>query len=188
MNKKWMVMVALLLVFSGCASVRVSQDYDPQTAFDGWRFFRWAAAIQPKTGDPRIDNPFRDQRIRAAIERELANKGFVRSDAATDAYQVRYQYLLRPRLESGGSSSGIGFGFGNYGYAGGIAIGTGANIREYDQAMLIIDFLESQSDELLWRGTGAQRFIEYSDPVKTTRDIDRLVGKIIAQFPPVKHF
>ena len=66
----------------------------------------------------------------------------------------------------------------------GVAIGTGNNIREYDEGSLTIDFVDAASQTLLWRGTGTQRFQEYKDPEKASRDIDTLVEKILAQFPP----
>jgi hypothetical protein len=88
------------------------------------------------------------------------------------------------KLESGGSSGGVGFGIGSYGRHGGIAIGTGNQVREYDEGSLTIDLVDADSAALLWRGTGTQRFREYKDPEKASRDINTLVEKIIAQFPP----
>jgi hypothetical protein len=87
-------------------------------------------------------------------------------------------------MESGGTSGGIGFGLGSYGRHGGIAIGTGNSIHEFDEGTLTVDFVDAASQQLIWRGTGTQRFKEYDDPEKTSRDINTLVEKIMAQFPP----
>ena len=168
----------------GCSGIRVAQDYDPQTRFDGLQSYQWAMVTQPKSGDPRIDNPLRDTRIRAAVERVLADKGLYRSQDENPGFLIRYQYTLRQKIESTGTSSGIGFGYGRHGRYGGVAVGTGDSIRQYDEGTLIIDFKASGSDELLWRGTGTQRFREYDDPAKTSRDINQLVEKILGQFPP----
>jgi hypothetical protein len=57
-------------------------------------------------------------------------------------------------------------------------------VREYDEGSLTIDLVDADSAALLWRGTGTQRFREYKDPEKASRDINTLVEKILAQFPP----
>lgn len=184
MKKGWIAFVVAALVVTGCSGIRVSQDYDPATDFRLMSTFDWADETQAKTGDPRIDNPLRDTRIREAVERLLTKKGFVRPDGGTPSFLVRYQYLLRSKIESDGTAGSIGFGIGSYGRHGGIAIGTGNNVREYDEGSLVIDLVAPASDALLWRGTGTQRFREYADPEKTSGDINALVERILVQFPP----
>jgi hypothetical protein len=174
-----------MLVIMGCSGIKVSQDYDPATDFRSLQTFRWATPSQEKTGDPRIDNPLRDTRIRAAITRLLTDKGFTLAEDDTPTFLVRYQYLLRQKIESNGTSGGIGFGIGSYGSHGGIAIGTGNRVREYDEGSLVVDILDAATDMLLWRGTGTQRFREYDNPAKTSADIDALVGKVLEPFPPI---
>lgn len=184
MSVAWPVVTVTTLVLHGCAGVQVHQDYDPSTDLKALKSYRWETERQAKTGDPRIDNPLRDTRIRTAVERVLTEKGFTRSTGETPTFVIRYQYVLRQRVESSGASSGIGFGIGRYGRHGGIAIGTGDTLRQYDEGMLVVDFLVPDSDQLLWRGTGNQRFRQYDDPTKTSRDINRLVEAVLKQFPP----
>lgn len=186
MRKLWLVVAATALVIYGCSGVRVSQDYDPATDFKSMQTYRWESESQPKTGDLRIDNPLRDTRIRAAVTRQLNQKGFIASTDGAPTFLVRYQYTLRQKIESDGTRGGIGFGIGSYGSRGGIAIGTGSNVREYDEGTLTIDFVDATSPTLLWRGTGIQRFREYDNPEKASQDINTLVEKILSQFPPIK--
>lgn len=182
MRTIWLVIATTLAIFSGCSGVQVNQDYDPATSFTSMSTYDWATATQEKTGDPRIDNPLRDTRIRTAVERQLQDKGYVKATGDPPTFLVRYQYVLRQKIESDGS--GIGFGVGSYGRHGGIAIGTGNSIREYEEGALVIDFADPQSESLIWRGTGNQRFKMYDDPQKAKQEIDMLVEKIMAQFPP----
>jgi hypothetical protein len=184
MRKTWLAVLAATLILGGCSGIQVNQDYDPATNFKSMQTYRWESEAQEKTGDLRIDNPLRNTRIRTAVERQLSSKGFVKSANGTPTFLVRYQYTLRQKIESGGAGGGIGFGIGSYGRHGGVAIGTGNDIREYDEGSLTIDFVDPASQTLLWRGTGTQRFREYKDPEKASRDIDMLVEKILAQFPP----
>lgn len=184
MKPLWLVTIAAALMLIGCAGIRVSQDYDPATHFGPITTYNWQSPTQEKTGDWRIDNPLQDARIRAAVDRLLAEKGVNRSTDATPAVLVRYRYVLRPKLESDGAGSGIGFGIGSYGRHGGVAFGTGGGVRQYDEASLIIDLIDPETDALIWRGSGTQRHTEHDDPVKATTAIDRLVERILAQFPP----
>lgn len=184
MKKGWITIVAAILAVVGCSGIRVSQDYDPVTDFASLKTFRWAADTQVGTGDARIDNPLRNSRIRSAVERLLQDKGYVLATEKGPSFLVRYQYDLRRQIESDGTAGGFGFGVGSYGRHGGIGIGTGNNVSEYDEGALVIDMVDPDSEALLWRGTGTQRFMEYADPEKTIEDINALVEKILAQFPP----
>lgn len=186
MKNRWSMIVLAILVTTGCSGIQTSQDYDPATDFQSIKTFGWASPSQPQTGDQRIDNPFRDARIRAAIQRRLEEKGFVfKPDQAAD-FLVRYQYTLRRRIDSAGTGGGIGFGIGSYGRSGGIAIGTGNDVREVDEGTLVIDLVSAGSDALLWRGNGTERFQEYDDPNQAGQDINKLVETILNQFPPPK--
>jgi hypothetical protein len=184
MKRGWIAAFATIVLVLGCSGVKVGQDYDPAMDFGSMETFQWESKSQEKTGDPRIDNPLRDTRIRVALERMLAEKGYHRSTDETPTFLIRYQYALRRKMESGGTSGGIGFGIGSFGRHGGIAIGTGNSVREFDEGTLTVDLVDAASQHLIWRGTGTQRFSEYDNPEKTSRDINRLVEKIMAQFPP----
>jgi len=184
MKKGWIALLLTTLIAVGCSGINVSQDYDPTTNFGTITTFRWESETQKATGDPRIDNPLRDTRIRSALERLLGEKGLYLSTNNPPAFLIRYQYALRRKMESGGTSSGIGFGIGSYGRRGGVAISTGNSIREYDDGALTIDFVDAASQDLIWRGTGTQRFSQYDNPEKTSRDINTLVETILSQFPP----
>ena len=182
MQRNGLIMLTVALL-AGCSGITVSQDYEPTTNFESLRTFAWSSETQENTGDPRIDNPLRVARIRAAVERLLADKGFLPATVDAPGFLIRYQETLRRKIESDGAGGGIGFGIGSYGRHGGIAIGTGGTVREYEAVSLVIDVTDA-TGALLWRGTGTQRFREYDDPAKATEDIDALVAKILEQFPP----
>lgn len=184
MTIRWIALTFTILAAVGCSGIKVSQDYDPATDFRYMQTFSWASDTQEKTGDLRIDNPLQDARIREAVESLLREKGFKEAVDASADFLVRYQYTLRRKIDSDGTGGGIGFGIGSYGSHGGIAIGTGNSIREYDEGTLTIDVIDAESKALLWRGSGSQRVTEYSDPAESSRDIHEWVEKILNPFPP----
>jgi hypothetical protein len=172
----------------GCSSVQVSQDYLPETPED--RFFdlktyQWQSEKQKLTGNQLIDNPLLIKRIRTAIDHTLAEKGYRLITDGEPDFVVAYSYSLRAKIESGGSGSSVGFGFGTFGRFGGVGIRTGQEIREYDQATLLIDLINPQSGDLLWRGNGTRRVGQHPTPEKTTKMINEMVLRILDQFPPL---
>ncbi len=185
---RWLLMLILLSVsiFFGCSTVQVGQDYDPAKTFSHLRTYDWQSKIQEKTGDPRVDNPLIDTRIRKAVDRSLMGKNYPKVSNGTPDFYVAYQFVIHRKIESDSLQSGVGFGFGSYGNFGGIGIGTGGDISEYDEGMLIIDIIDAKSGGLLWRGTGTRRVSLQSDPEKTTQNVNETVDKIMAQFPPIQ--
>ena len=105
------VIVAVALGLAGCSGIQVSQDYDPQPLFGIRQTFAWSTDKQPETGDPRIDNPLRDDRTRAAVERVLAAKGLHPSTTGKADFLIAYQYALRrkwdPPAPAAASVSGL---------------------------------------------------------------------------------
>lgn len=179
-----MVCLWLATALSGCASVRVNQDYDVASDFSQFQTFGWASEAQPKTGDIRTDNPLLDARIRKAVEQALAGKGLRQVNNETPDFTAAYRLAVQSKIESSPVSIGVGTGFGiGSGSYGGIGVGT-SNVESYDEGLLIIDFTDTNNGDLIWRGTGSMRLARHSDPQKTTEDVNRLVDKILAQYPP----
>ena len=185
-TRKWICLMVILLGITGCSGIRVSQDYGPNTRFGQLTTFAWASPTQEKTGDPRIDNPLLDERIRTAVTRVLTQKGYTLTTDRAPTFSVRYRYLLHQQLDSGGSSISFGVGsFGDHsGIGTGIGVGTGTGAALQEEGELVIDLMQGTSDTLLWRGSGIHPFKRYTDPSKATAAMDTLVEKILAPFPP----
>ena len=181
---KHVIYLISLVLFAGCSGIEVSQDYHMTADFSNLKTFDWHSAKQKKTGDLRVDNPLLDSRIRKAVDRSLAQKGFQRKSKGTPDFYVGYKYAILKRIRSERVRSGIGFGFGGSGSFGSVGIGTGSDIREYDEGMLVIDITNTKNGKLLWRGTGTRRVSKHADPKERTKKVNQTVEKILAQFPP----
>jgi len=172
--------LAILILPMACTTVQVSQDYNLQTDFSQYQRFQWVAKPRDQTGDVRIDNPLLDARIRKAVEETLKNRGFAEAPAEKADFLVDYQLAVRSRLETDTYRSGIGYGYWPYWGWGGYE----TTVREYDEGILVIDFIDADSNELVWRGIGTRRLRQYSNPQEVTREVNETVAKILAQFPP----
>jgi len=181
---KNVIFLMFFTIFIGCSGIEVSQDYDVAADFLNFKTFDWNLTKQKKTGDLRVDNPLLDSRIRKAVDRSLAQKGYQRIIKGTPDFYVGYKYGILTRIGSERVRTGIGFGFGGSGSFGGIGIGTGSDVREYYEGMLVIDITDTKNGKLLWRGTGTRRVSKHSDPERITKEVNENVDKILAQFPP----
>ena len=172
-----------ILIF-GCSSLEVSQDYKPDRNFSNLKTYAWKVKFQKPTGDARIDSQLLDQRIRNATERKLMEKGYVKSIGTPPDFHLIYSYSISRRIYSNPTSTGMGFGYGRYSSYGTIGIRTGTEINEYDEGLLIIDFLKPNSDIVLWRGKSTRTVETHSTPEKTIQEVDQTVEKMLDQFPP----
>ena len=50
----------------------------------------------------------------------------------------------------------------------------------------ILDFVDVQSRELIWRGIAQGEVRNYSSPVKRNERIDEIVQNVLSNFPPPK--
>ena len=166
-----------------CSYVRVSQDYDLAKPLPVLKSYRWLSAEQTATGDVRVDNPLLNERIRRAIDRVLQEKGYQPEQADVADFRVNYQFSIRQKIRSDDVGGTVGFGVGTYGRHGGVAIGTGHHVSQYDEGLLVIDLTDSQGN-LLWRGQGTRYLPTHPKPEKTEKIYNELVEKILAQFPP----
>ena len=175
----------IVVILGGCAGLRVNQDYEPGTDFSAYRTFGWKSAVQPPTGDIRLDNPLLDGRIRKAVERALTGNGYREMDRGRADFLVEYSLTVQPKIFSPSVSIGTGFGIGSGGSFGGIGVGTPLG-SSYEERVLLIDFHDGKTGLLIWRGAGAGEMNWQSGPEKNAEEINALVDKVLAQFPPPK--
>jgi hypothetical protein len=171
----------LLFAASGlaCATVSVRQDFDPDADFSNYSTYAWMQPRDAPTGDPRADNPLIHSRVRAAIDRTLASRGYRPTEDTPDFY-VGYHLSLRSRLDV--RTIDTAYGYGRAVRWGGIGYET--QVTEYDEGTLIVDIADNAKQTLVWRGSGTRRVSRNPTPEKTTETLNRAVEEILAQFPP----
>jgi hypothetical protein len=178
------VFLALSALTLACSGIRVDHDYDPSANFASLQTWAWLPHAG-RSGDPRLDNALLDSRIRAAVESELAAKGYARASSGKPDFQVTYHLSVEGKLAVDtvyrdyppGSYGRVGYRRGGWGY-------TETRVREYDEGTLLIDVLQAESGALLWRGSGVATVREESTPEKRTKRINTAVEKILERFPP----
>lgn len=165
----------------GCTVVQVSQDYDPDGAFQNLGAWQWRNPVQSATGDLRVDNPLLDRRIRRAVENHLAGRN-IRLDREHPDFHLVYHLAIQPKIRSDSYYSTMGVGGFYYPWYGGVD--TETRIYQFDESQLTIDIHAVDTGDLLWRGVGIYRFKRYKTPEVAAEDVQKTVDKILSQFPP----
>jgi len=186
--------LALLLAFflTGCVAttpVEVSTDYDRNVNFSEYRTFKWFQD-KPTAGIDSANkyNTFLDQRIRNAVEAQLIQKGFTKTESNPNiliAYDVKVinRQSVRPDY-----AYAPGFGYG-YSYWYGYRYNYGYNrfggrpmmIEEYKDGTIIIDLVDAKDNQLIWRGWGQ---MEVDEANISEAEVNKIVTNILSKYPP----
>jgi len=169
-----------LVAMAGCSTIRVRSDWDPTVEFSGFRRYHWVEPPRFEGANPFADNDLLRKHLRAAIERGLGDRGFQPVESAEEAdFLVTWALTLEEALRVDGTS--FGGTWGRHPYHGGFY--SPARVRSYQESTLLIDFLDVEQRQLVWRG--------WASGVVRTRDRDRDQGRlesgvrrILDAFPP----
>jgi hypothetical protein len=133
--------MALAMALTGCASMAVHSYVPRGQDLARYRTYQWASVDALSTGDPRLDNNrFFDERVRAAVDRELAGKRLEK--AAFDAdLVVHYHASVTQEVDVRGVQP-------EYKYCEEENCGPYA----YEAGTLLIDFVDARTQQLVWRG------------------------------------
>jgi hypothetical protein len=175
------ILIFAVLAFSGCATVQVSQDYDPHADMSRYATWQWRHPFQGATGDIRIDNPLLDKRIRHAVDNHLTGRRMVPAQERPDFY-LSYHLTIEQKIQSDSYYSTVGVGGFYHPWYGGM--GTETRIRQYDEGRLTIDIHSADSGALVWRGVGVFRLRTFKTPQEAAGATQEIVDQILYQFPP----
>lgn len=177
----------LLVLFAlACQTYNVRSDWDESASFDGLRRYAWIEPEELPGADPFADNSLLRKRVRAAIEANLTERGFAAvADPGEADFHVTWRILLDEKLRVNGGGAVYG-GYGGYGrwpFGVGGAYGGPTDVRDYQEATLVIDFLAPANGEILWRGWGSG-FLATRDRDRSPKRFTAGIQAILAAFPP----
>lgn len=167
-----------------CSTLQVSQDFDPQADFTGYRSYAWLSHEQAETGDIRVDSPLLHQRIRTAIEDNLETRGYRPQKTGVPDFYVGYHLSLESRLDVRTINAHHGYGgYGRYGRWGTVGYPE-TRVSQYEQGTLIIDVADAGEKKLVWRGWASDRIRRNPSQEESEQKVRDVVAKVMEQFPP----
>ncbi|MDX5345817.1 MAG: DUF4136 domain-containing protein [Hymenobacteraceae bacterium] len=189
----WPVLTVLfLMLLQSCnvssLLVKVNTAYDQNARFETYKTYNWyqpnpAAAAQ--SIQPYTDNLH--NHIRKAIEQELNKKGLQKTSANPDllvAYDVSIPHQAR-RPVSQPLPADFGYSYAwlmgyRYDYSH-TAIPNYQPVSTYKPNTIIVDLIDANTRELVWRGWVEEVVEDYNATYKT---VENYVDDIIDTYPP----
>ena len=167
---------ALAIAACAPATMNVSSHVDRSVDFNAYRTYSWGPADALPTGDPRLDkNPMFKDQFQGAVEKQLALKGLAQVTTGKPDLLIHYHANITERLDVRGIDR-------PYGYC--IGEDCMAEVTNYDAGTLVLDIVDARTNKLIWRGWAQDAIKKMLDnPDEMTRQIDKSVPKMVAQFP-----
>jgi hypothetical protein len=173
------LIAAFVLAPAMVIAQKTSHDFDKTANFAGFKTYAFKDGT--KVGQPLIDD-----RIVAALEKELATKGLTKSEANPDIIVV-YHVAFDKEKDISTYSSGYGGGYGPYGYGWGGGWGSTTStttVRDILVGTMVIDIADAKKNQIAWRGMGVKEVNTTASPEKRDKSINEAVKKILKNYPP----
>lgn len=175
-------LVLVALVATPALAAKPQIQWDPAYDFSGLKTFAW----QPSAGESlEQSDPFLHEHIINTIEFELTNSGLSEVQSNPDVLVTYYSSTeTNVRLDS--TSFGYGFGgygaggWGYYGYGIGGPVSTTTRVIEYERGTLVVDIIDPERDQLIWRGTVSDITIS-DNPEKMRKYVTKAITKMAKQ-------
>ena len=166
---------------AACSSVTVTTDYDHSASFAKYKTYSLAPATHDQTLAPSGEAALRD-----ALKTHLSARGMSETDQAKADLDVVRHVFLEEKTSTHqytnwgyGYQSGWPYRYGTYGMWSG-APQTYVDVTNYTEGTLVLDFVDTHTKKLVFRGTG----VAVVGKSGTNADkIREAVAKIVADLP-----
>ncbi len=162
-------LVVAILVTSLSASASITTDYDRKVDFARYKTYSW--------GNVKTPDSLWDDRVKQAVDGQLAAKGLTQVPSGGDVVvtardAIHNEEQLNTFYDNFGGGRRFGGGFGT----------STTNVDTYKVGTLIIDVIDGQTKNLIWRSAASDTLA--SKPDKNIKTLDKNVQKMFEHFPP----
>jgi hypothetical protein len=187
--------IVLVFFMAACSPVKTAFDFDNTVDFTKFKTYAFS---EESVSGVQLDQ-LNSNRIFRAFEKELAAKGFTKSDTPDVIVNLHLKTQQRTQAVANTTSTmgmggmgmgGMGWGMGGMGGMGwGMGMGmsqTTINYNEYTDGTLFVTMYELSTKQLVWRGIGTKTLTEKMSPQKREQSINYAAERIMSQYPPVR--
>lgn len=181
---KKLIFAMLVLLMGGCSSLDTGWDYNPEVNFSQYKHYAWVPATKENGAEYQL-NGLLDQRVREAVDAEMARKGYVKVAEKDADVLVNYLTKTDKRFKVDSINSGMGYSpfWGPRWYFGG-SIQSNTQVKEYEVGTLILDLVDAKTNKLIWRGAANGVIRDYKTPQQRIAKMNEAVTGVLANFPP----
>ncbi len=188
----------VVLTLSACASaIQSTVDIADQADFSNFQTYAWISdeyLIARSDATSELGNPLNRERTRAAVERELAGKGYRKVSGEEADLVVSFNLGSRDRVQVRQSYNNYGYsyhgyhrGFTAYGYSGYRYPGYGdyastASVQTFTEGNLFVDIFDNRSKKAIWHGWASKR-LSRKDKENAKQLIDQAIASLLTEFP-----
>ena len=186
MKKLFGLLAVAAIVVTPTVAQKITIDYAHDFDFSEVNSFQYV-----ETKDSNVGNDLTDDRLHAAIIREMKENGGQEVTSDPDVF-ITYHVVTKDNTVFNTTSYGYGGwgpgwgGYGRYGYGYGAGIGpmdSTTRAYTYTDGTLIIDAYDPETKKLIWRGTGTVTL--KSKPEKQAKQVDKILDKMGKQWDKI---
>lgn len=155
----------------GLLIAETKTDYDHSADFKAYKSYSW---INADGG-----NSLWSDRIRRAVDQQLASKGLTRQDSGAD---VAVAAIGRTRREQTYTTFYNGIGGGWFWRGFNMPQTATTTVQETPVGTLTVDMFDGRSKKLVWRGIAIKTLS--GKPEKNTKKLEDAVEDLFKKFPP----
>lgn len=184
MSRSFRSLAMLAVLLAGCSSLKVSTQYDPAAPYPSYRTYAWLATAPGQEQAVAIRDPGVRVLVIDAVDREMKRKGYTRvtPDQNPDFYTSVIGWGQQ-RVEVTNYGYGYGgaymYGYGPYGPT--AAVVPTAQVNQYTDGTLLLDFVDAKSKQLFWRGTATDTL---AAPEQARGVVEGAVQQMLERYPP----
>jgi hypothetical protein len=185
MNTRFVALVLVGIAGGTAHAAKPNIQWDNAYDFSSVRTYQW----QPTDSPLATDNPLMHNRVEAGIEARLKNAGLTETRENPDVY-VTYHTTTETNVRLDSDSLGYGYGgfggpgWGAWGYGFNGPISTTTTVSTYDTNTLIVDIVDANRSQLVWRGSYARVFSE--NPQKAEKQVDAAIEAMARQWQKIQ--
>ena len=179
MTRRVFLIAALIGLLTGCSSLQVSTDYNPDYDFSR---LKKVAILYPKSNDDVIS--LAQQRFARAIRDVMRHKGFEVTDKAHADFYMLFHLNVTQKRQVVTDYEMVGlYPYRPYFYGYGVAVPVE---REYTwtEGKFIIDAVDPHGNKIFWRGIATDRLHDFKTPEERMAYIKKVVADVLKNFPP----
>ena len=163
---------AFMMVLLGSAfGQHIQTDFDHQANFSRYKTYSWQ--------EVKASNSLWDDRIKDAVNAQLAAKGWTQVDNGADVAIVAIKTTQTEKtLRTFYDGLGGGWrwrGFGGFGES-------TTTEQDYKEGTLVVDMYDASTKQLIWRASAEDMLSDKAE--KNEKNLDKGVAKMFKSFPP----
>ena len=159
------LLLFVLATSATLAGKRVSVEFDEAGDFSTYATFSFEVGTPARRGEIQ-------QRIEAAVTRELAERGLRVAVEAPDLLVLTHVLVDRQSLDQLSDETYWEFVTGV----------TGVDAYDVGAGTLVVDLVDPATNKVVWRGIAVETVRESA--AKIERKIDKIVGRLMRNYPP----